>query len=86
MKKINLNTLKEIISNNNQFIILTHQNPDGDTIGSSIALSCLLKKLNKKTYLEIEEKLRTIAKIMKMSLAEMDLYLFYLSAKRLPIK
>lgn len=44
------------------------------------------QKLNKKTYLEIEEKLRTIAKIMKMSLAEMDLYLFYLSAKRLPIK
>lgn len=57
MKKINLNTLKEIISNNNQFIILTHQNPDGDTIGSSIALSCLLKKLNKKTYILCPDKI-----------------------------
>jgi N-glycosylase/DNA lyase len=44
------------------------------------------KYLNKKTYLEIEHKLRELANKLKISLAELDFYLFYLSSGKLPIK
>ena len=44
------------------------------------------KYLNKKTYLEIENKLRELANKLKISLAELDFYLFYLSSGKIPIK
>ena len=44
------------------------------------------KYLNKKTYLEIENKLRELADKLKISLVELDFYLFYLSSGKLPIK
>jgi len=44
------------------------------------------KYLNKKTYLEIENKLRELANKLKISLAELDFYLFYLSSGKMPIK
>jgi N-glycosylase/DNA lyase len=44
------------------------------------------KYLNKKTYLEIENKLRELSNKLKISLAELDFYLFYLSSGKLPIK
>jgi N-glycosylase/DNA lyase len=44
------------------------------------------KSLNKKIYLEIESKLKEIAKKLNMSLAELDFYLFYISSMKLPIK
>jgi len=44
------------------------------------------KYLNKKTYLEIENKLRELANKLKISLAELDFYLFYLSSEKIPIK
>ena len=36
------------------------------------------KKLDKKVYLEIEKKLKEIAKKTKTNLAELDLYLWYM--------
>lgn len=39
--------LKNIISQNNSFIITSHVNPDADAIGSELALYFILKKLNK---------------------------------------
>ncbi|MFZ8830501.1 MAG: N-glycosylase/DNA lyase [Candidatus Aenigmatarchaeota archaeon] len=44
------------------------------------------KSLNKKNYLEIENKLRELANKLKMSLAELDFYLFYISSGKMPIK
>ena len=44
------------------------------------------KYLNKKTYLEIENKLRELANKLKISLVELDFYLFYLSSGKIPIK
>ena len=41
------------------------------------------KSLSKKKYLELEEKLRKIAKKLKISLAELDLLIFYLQTKRI---
>ncbi len=40
--------LKEIILNNNSFLISSHVNPDADAISSELAFFYLLKKLNKK--------------------------------------
>ncbi|HSX41804.1 MAG TPA: DHH family phosphoesterase [Candidatus Saccharimonadales bacterium] len=37
----------ELIRASNKVLILTHSNPDGDAVGSSLALSLALKKLNK---------------------------------------
>jgi len=44
------------------------------------------KTLTKKRYLEIEEKLKNIAKSLNLNLAELDLYLFYLDTKKIPQK
>ncbi|MHA1270237.1 MAG: N-glycosylase/DNA lyase [Candidatus Helarchaeota archaeon] len=41
------------------------------------------RSLGKKKYLEIEEILRKIAKNLNLSLAELDLYLWYLETKRI---
>ncbi|MEC4114258.1 DHH family phosphoesterase [Myroides pelagicus] len=43
----NLNALKSILSNNNNFVIIPHRNPDGDAIGSTLGLYHVLTKLDK---------------------------------------
>ncbi len=42
-----LTSLKAIIENNQDFILFTHSNPDGDAIGSILAFYYLLEELNK---------------------------------------
>lgn len=42
--------------------------------------------LTKKIYLEIEEKLRGISNMLGITLAELDLYLFYLDTKKICIR
>jgi len=44
---IDYNRLAEIIKINENFVITTHVNPDGDAIGSEMGLYHLLKQLNK---------------------------------------
>lgn len=48
---INYNRILEIIKNNNSFVITTHVNPDGDAIGSELALAYFLQKLNKQVWI-----------------------------------
>jgi phosphoesterase RecJ-like protein len=48
---IDFNNLKQIILNNNSFLITTHVNPDADAIGSEIALYFILKELGKEIYI-----------------------------------
>ena len=43
--------LMQIISENNTFLITTHHNPDGDALGSEIAMSEYLKSLGKDVYI-----------------------------------
>ncbi|MEA1974361.1 MAG: bifunctional oligoribonuclease/PAP phosphatase NrnA [Bacillota bacterium] len=50
MKKI-----KYYIDNNNEFIIMPHKNPDGDTIGSAIALKKVLSNMNKTGYIVLND-------------------------------
>lgn len=42
-----------------------------------------IPSLSKKNYLNIERKLKKIAKYLNITLAELDLYLFYIDAKRI---
>ena len=39
--------IKELIMKSNSIVLLTHENPDGDAIGCSLAMSILLKKAQK---------------------------------------
>ncbi|MCD6419913.1 MAG: DHH family phosphoesterase, partial [Synergistetes bacterium] len=39
--------IKEIINSNNSFAVISHANPDGDAVGSSVAMYKLLKMLHK---------------------------------------
>ncbi|MCD6435028.1 MAG: bifunctional oligoribonuclease/PAP phosphatase NrnA, partial [Clostridiales bacterium] len=42
-----MNKIIEVINGNQSFLIFPHLNPDGDAIGSSLALAKGLKKINK---------------------------------------
>ena len=48
------NIISEIKKSNN-IVLLCHQNPDGDAIGSTLAMYHLLKKINKKVDMVIEK-------------------------------
>ena len=39
--------IKELIMKSNSIVLLTHENPDGDAIGCSLAMSILLEKAQK---------------------------------------
>lgn len=45
---IEFTKLKIILQENKSFLLTTHVNPDGDAIGSEIALYFILKELGKK--------------------------------------
>ena len=42
-----MDKIQEVLKNNNSIVITSHQSPDGDAIGSSLALYHFLKKENK---------------------------------------
>lgn len=50
-----LDNILEEIKKANKIVILTHENPDGDAIGSSLGLSLALKQLNKEVDVIIPE-------------------------------
>lgn len=45
---IDISAACDILKNNDDFAILTHQNPDGDAFGSAFALCLILKKMGKR--------------------------------------
>lgn len=45
--KVNLEQICRSLQNLNSFCLITHQSPDGDTLGSAFALKYALEKLNK---------------------------------------
>lgn len=51
MMKIDFSRAVEILNDNDNFIILTHANPDGDTLGGGFALLSALRKLGKRAKL-----------------------------------
>ena len=57
---ISLKDTADFLKQRDNFVILTHQNPDGDTLGSGFGLAMLLEKLGKKSTVicsdEVPEK------------------------------
>ena len=56
-----LDNIKEEIEKANSIVILTHENPDGDAIGSSLAMYNALKSINKEVDVIIPEYSNTFA-------------------------
>lgn len=54
MKTKIINEIINCVNINNSFLISTHISPDGDALGSVIALGLILKKLNKKVTYNID--------------------------------
>ena len=50
MKKLTRNETADFLLKNDNYAILTHRRPDGDTIGSSAALCRILRKLGKTAH------------------------------------
>ena len=50
MKMLTRNETADFLLNNDNYAILTHRRPDGDTIGSSAALCHILRKLGKTAH------------------------------------
>lgn len=74
-----LDDIKREIEKANSIVILTHESPDGDAVGSSIAMSLALEKIGKKSDVIIPEYSRVfsflpgVEKIKKEGKAEYDL-------------
>lgn len=47
MTEIDISRVAKVILENDNFVILSHTNPDGDTVGSGVGLALLLEKLGK---------------------------------------
>ena len=69
MKKIDFHKAASFLKDNDRFVIVTHANPDGDTLGSAFALLRALKKLGK-TAKVVNEK--PIPKSFSFIFAESD--------------
>lgn len=50
----------EILKKSQKVLILTHKNPDGDAVGSQIALSLVLKKMGKETVVVCSDPVPTV--------------------------
>jgi len=58
--KNNFKKIVEILKKDDNFLITSHVNLDGDAIGSELALNFILKKLNKKSIILNQDKLPKI--------------------------
>ena len=54
---VSLKTVCDFLLDNDNYLILTHRNPDGDTLGSAYALALALKKLSKKVTILCDDKI-----------------------------
>ena len=57
MRQITLNKVASLLSEHDNFKILTHRYPDGDCLGSGFALAFMLRKIGKKANVAVEGKL-----------------------------
>lgn len=55
--KISVRKTAKLLKKNNNFIILTHSSPDGDTLGAAFALFYALKMQNKKVMVVCSDKI-----------------------------
>lgn len=55
MKKIGVKECVSLLKEHNNYLILTHRNPDGDTLGSAFALKRALDSLGKKSMVRCND-------------------------------
>ena len=77
MKKLRIEETARFLLENDNFAILTHRRPDGDTVGSSAALCLILRKLGKTAHViensEVTDRYRWLhAGLTKAEAAETD--------------
>jgi len=53
---IDPSAVKELIQDNSKFVIVSHQSPDGDAIGSSMGLHQILSNLNKTVSIVLPDR------------------------------
>lgn len=62
MNELNVKQCAELLTAHDEILILTHRNPDGDTVGSACALCSALRRMGKTAHLynnvQIVERLR----------------------------
>ncbi len=71
----NLKKIANVIEQNDNFVIISHINPDGDSVGSQLALYGILKKLlNKKVYIIDADPIPHIYEFLPFSSAKKTKY------------
>jgi len=70
---LKIKKISNIIEKNKNFLITTHQNSDGDAIGSELAMFLFLKKLNKNVKIVNYDKVPSIYKFLP-SVNEVSVY------------
>ena len=62
---MSIRTVKQAIKKFNKFLITSHINPEGDAIGSQVAMACLLKKLGKDSAMLDDSPVPNLLRFMK---------------------
>jgi len=62
---MSIRTVRQAIKKFNKFLITSHINPEGDAIGSQVAMACLLKKLGKDFAMLDDSPVPNILRFMK---------------------
>ena len=62
---MSIRTVKQAIKKFNKFLITSHINPEGDAIGSQVAMACLLRKLGKKFVMLDDSPVPNVLRFMK---------------------
>lgn len=63
----NFSTLRNIIENNNNFVLITHQFPDGDAVGASLTLAEYLRSIKKNVEIVTVSEVPQILSYLKGS-------------------
>ena len=69
---LNLNDIKHFLFKHDNFLILMHQNPDGDTIGSGFGLYYGLKSIGKNARVLCSDDIPGIYEFLKKEYQEID--------------
>lgn len=62
--EINLRRVQEILQNTNNIVITTHIHPDGDALGSLLALNSYLTSINKKVAMVLDDEVPALYKFL----------------------
>ncbi|MBR5495775.1 MAG: bifunctional oligoribonuclease/PAP phosphatase NrnA [Oscillospiraceae bacterium] len=70
---VNTTFVADLLKKSDDILILSHKNPDGDTIGSAFALYYALKELGKKSAIKCQDKIPNLFGYLKKDYKEFDL-------------